>query len=421
MKTVTDFLKDKFQTDDCMLLEKLIEEEIIRNRLSVDSTPLFWKSSICYEMVMRNILTVPYDSMEINGAAHAYAEKNREIYVEVSNITDKISMWCFDFALPMYSYQNILELQDRYEKDTRPGRHLYERGEVNWNEWLPSPVPASYKTDSRFARIENKNNALVAEFERAEETGVVMRDDLGNWNIMVTDAFDADIFLVADSYEKGGGADNDGLDALIARLETEEERQKNSARPVGIGSLKASPGSERQVMLDFYLKSPVLNRKLHDEMEKREAMAKRIAELRTLRDGNIIFAEEQKDFFNAIFTGVLFYGNEIAYTYDELGEEKVVELQNNDMPLGDTGTYQAFLNFKSMDADIKKKIIAETKNRLKEEDSPEVIAAVEKLDANMPKRIARCSMLHDETDPLHEELERFYEEFMKALREFAST
>lgn len=282
-------------------------------------------------------------------------------------------------------------------------------------------MPASFNVGRLPARIENRNKALIAEFEKAEETGVVMRDDLGNWNIMVTDAFDADIFLVADSYEKGGGADNDGLDALVARLETEAVRQKNSARPVGIESLRVSPGSERQVMLDFYLKSPVLNRKLHDEMEKREIMSEKIAELRNLRDGNIVFAKEQKDFFNAIFTGVLFYENKIAYSYDELGEKKVVELQNNDMPLGNTGTYQAFLNFKAMDADIKKKIIAETKNRLKEEDSPEVIAAVEKLDANMPKRIARCSMLHDETDPLHEELERFYEEFMKALREFAST
>lgn len=122
-----------------------------------------------------------------------------------------------------------------------------------------------------------------------------------------------------------------------------------------------------------------------------------------------------------IFTGVFFYGNEITYSYDEPGEKKVVGLQNNAMPLGDTGAYQAFLSFRAMDADIKKKIIAETKNRLEEEDSPEVIAAVEKLEANMPKRIARCNMLHDETDPLHEELERFYGEFMKALREFAST
>ena len=82
------------------------------------------------------------------------------------------------------------------------------------------------------------------------------------------------------------------------------ERQKNSARPLRIKSIKASPGSERQVMLDFYLKSPMLNRKLHNELEKRETMAKRIAELRDFRDGNIIFAKEQKDFFNAVYTGV---------------------------------------------------------------------------------------------------------------------
>ena len=45
-------------------------------------------------------------------------------------------------------------------------------------------------------------------------------------------------------------------------------------------------------------------------------------------------------------------------------------------------------------------------------------ASVEKLEANMPKRIARCNMLHDETDPLHDELDKFYTEFMKAFQTF---
>ena len=55
---------------------------------------------------------------------------------------------------------------------------------------------------------------------------------------------------------------------------------------------------------------------------------------------------------------------------------------------------------------------------MNQEDSPEMKASVEKLEANMPKRIARCNMLHDETDPLHDELDKFYTEFMKAFQTF---
>ena len=417
-KTITDYLKEKFQVDNIQLLEQRIEDEIIRNKLGVDSTPLFWKNPMYQNAVgMNSTLTVPYDSTEIKQAAHAYAGKQAEYLVRESSITDKISMMRFYSGLPMYAYQGILELQDQYERDNKPGRHLYERGELDWNKWLPSPVPASFKVGMPIARIENKYNTLIAEFEKAEEVGVVVKDELGNWEIMVTEAFDADAFIAAaGGYETNGKANTNKLNALIAQLEAEAEKQKSGAKHQRIESLKANSGSERQVMLDFYLESPVLNKALHEELEKRQAIKAKIEELILIRDSEDSKVKEQKDFFNAIFTGVLFYGNKITYTYDEFGREKVVELQNNEMPMGDTGAYQAFLNFRTMDANIKKKIVAETNARMGEEDSPEVKAALEKLNANMAKRIARYNVLHDETDPLHEELDKFYTEFMKQFQ-----
>lgn len=422
-KTITDYLKEKFQVDNIALLEQKIEEEIVRKKLGVDSTPLFWKNSMYQNAVgMNSTLTVPYDSAEIKAAAHAYADKETEYAIRESGITDKISMMRFYSGLPMYAYQGILELQEKYERDKAPGRHLYERGEVNWNEWLPSPIPASFKIGLPVERIENRNNALLAEFERAEEAGVVVKDALGNWDIMVTEAFDADAFVKeAGGYETNGKLDVNKLNALIGQLEAEARRQREGAKPLRIECLRANSGSERQVMLDFYLESPVLNRALGDEMAKRRVLAGKVEELVRIREEEGGKAAELKNFFHAIFTGVLFYGNMVTYPYDEFGVEKVVELQNNDMPLGDTGAYQAFLNFKELEDGIKKRIVAETRKRMNEEDSPEVKAAVEKLDANMPKRIAKYNMLHDETDPLHDELDRFYREFMKAFQTFKLT
>jgi hypothetical protein len=419
-KTITDYLKEKFQVDNIQLLEQRIEEEIIKDKLGVDSTPLFWQNPMYQnDLGMNSTLTVPYDSAEIKGAAYAYAEKQKEFFVRESGITDKISMMRFYSGLPMYAYQGILELQEKYENNSAPGRHLYERGEVDWNKWLPSPVPASFKIGMPIKRIENKNNELIAEFEKAEEAGVVVKDELGYWEIMVTEDFDVEAFMTSSGgYMTGGKEDINKLNALIAKLEAEEEKQKGSAKPLRIECLKANNGSERQVMLDFYLESPVLNKALHEELLKREIIGKKMAELKEIKEEVGARGSEQKNFFNAIFTGVLFYGNTISYTYDEFGMEKVVELQNNDMPMGDTGAYQAFVNFKTMDANIKKKIIAEAKARMNQEDSPEVKASVEKLEANMPKRIARCNMLHDETDPLHDELDKFYAEFMKAFQTF---
>ena len=419
-KTITDYLKEKFQVDNIQLLEQRIEEEIIKDKLGVDSTPLFWQNPMYQnDLGMNSTLTVPYDSAEIKGAAYAYAEKQKEFFVRESGITDKISMMRFYSGLPMYAYQGILELQEKYENNSAPGRHLYERGEVDWNKWLPSPVPASFKIGMPIKRIENKNNELIAEFEKAEEAGVVVKDELGYWEIMVTEDFDVEAFMTSSGgYMTGGKEDTNKLNALIDMLETEKEKQKSSAKPLRIECLKANNGSERQVMLDFYLESPVLNKALHEELLKREIIGKKMAELKEIKEEVGARGSEQKNFFNAIFTGVLFYGNTISYTYDEFGMEKVVELQNNDMPMGDTGAYQAFVNFKTMDANIKKKIIAEAKARMNQEDSPEMKASVEKLEANMPKRIARCNMLHDETDPLHDELDKFYTEFMKAFQTF---
>lgn len=422
-KTITDYLKEKFGVENITLLAQRIEEEIITNKLGVDSTPLFWKNAMYHNAVgMNSTLTVPYDSAEIKMAANFYANKQTEFSVRESCITDKISMMRFYSGLPMYAYQGILELQEKYEKDREPGRHLFERGTLNWNEWLPSPIPASFRVGLPVERIEKKNKALRMEFEQAEQLGIVVRDTLGNWEIRITEEFEEQNYrTILENYKNSGKTDIKQLNSVLVQLQEELQKRKEKEESVRIESLKSNEGSERQVMLDFYLESPVLNQLLQKECQKQAAILEIQKELETLKKEGMEQTEEQKNFFNAIFTGVLYYGNTIRYTYDEFGVQKTIELQNNAMPLGDTGAYQAFLTFRNLDANKKKQIIAASRERMDQEDCLEVKETLERLEANMEKRILQYMNFHDEADPIHMELEEFYQKFMKNLELFRLT
>ena len=280
-KTMTDYLKEKIDVDNTTLLEKKIEDEIIQKELWGKSAPLFWMNSMYNDPVgQRDILTVPYDSSEIYNAAQNFAEKKR-ITVRRSGIIDKMSIMRFYSGLPMYAYQGIQELERAYEADKKPGRHLYERDECDWNLWLPSPIPGSFKTGMSIERIAKKNAELKVEFEKAKELGVVEKDSRGNWNIWMTEDLDVDAVVKEITNNKDIAVMTAAeLSVVIKELEKKAEEWKTQAEPLRIRSRWSVPWNEDQVMMDFYLMAPVLNDKVHRELMKRERFAGKIEKLR---------------------------------------------------------------------------------------------------------------------------------------------
>ena len=332
-----------------------------------------------------------------------------------------MSVMRFYSGLPMYAYQGIQELERAYEADNKAGRHLYERGECNWNLILPSPIPASFKTGIPMERIEKKNAELTAEFERAKELGIVVKDPVGHWEILTTEDLDTETVI------KEVTGNKDVATMTVAELLTATEALKKKAeelkaqtKPVRIQSLESVQGSEDLVMMDFYLMAPVLNEKVRTELKKREVLHQKVAEWEKLLEEKKIGGAQKMNFFNAIFTGVIVYGKKITFTYDEFGVEKVVELQNNTMPYGQAGAYQAYLTYETLDAGVKQKIAALTMARMDEEDSAEVRAAVDGLNAKMSQRIAGYLSSYEE-NLKQKEMESFYQEFMKAFQNFKVT
>lgn len=419
-RTMTDYLKEKYEAENTTLLVKAIEENVIQDELWVKSSPLFWKNPMYNNPSgQQNTLTVPFDSSEIVSAAADFAaDENKGITVRRSGITDRLSVMRFYSGIPLYAYQGLQELQNAYEKDSKPGRHLYERGEVNWNRFLPSLIPASFKVGIPVERIEKRNEQLMEEFEKAKELGIVTDDSLGHWEIRITEDFDLEAFLKEAAAGKDlGSLSVPELSQVAAKLEEKAADIKGKTKPVRIESHKCKDGCEEKVMLDFYLMAPVLNQMVSGELAKRKLLEEKIAELKKEVAGKDIERKEKNNFFNAVFTGVLNYGNTITFTYDEFGVIKSIPLQTNEMEYGQAGAYRAYMTYTGLDDDTKKRITTLTMERMNEEESMEIQEAVDKLNAKMPQRIAGYLSHYDE-DPKKNEIERFYVDFMRVFENF---
>ncbi|MDE6201929.1 MAG: hypothetical protein K2G19_00465, partial [Lachnospiraceae bacterium] len=161
----------------------------------------------------------------------------------------------------------------------------------------------------------------------------------------------------------------------------------------------------------------VLNRKVKDELARRRKLEDTILEVQAEKEKKKKKISEQRVFFNAIFTGVITYGNKIVFSYDEFGMEKNVELQNNSMDYGQSGAYQAYKTYESLSNKIKGKIGVLTQERMDGKNMVEVEAVSEELKISMPRRISSYLSIYETDDKLGE-IEKFYTDFMKAFQDF---
>ncbi len=417
-KTMTDYLKEKYNAENPTVLAEKIEEDIMQKNLWNKSVPLFWQNTMYKNPVgTLTSLTVPYDAAEIKTAAYNFKGSKHEIIVRESGITDKMSMMRFYSGLPMYAYQGIQELERAYEQDTRSGRHLYERGEKNWNEILPSPIPASFEITLPIERIAKKNQALLAEFDEAVAAGVVEEDSFGFWNIMLTGDLDMDALKKeADALPANGPA----CQAFVDKLVEIEKAQAETVKKQRIETLEANSGAQKLVMLDFYLLSPVFNSMVKKELAKKKAFAELVEFANNKIASGKVEATAKRDFFNAIFSGVLTYGKKVTYKYDDFGVEKAFDLTNLDMEYGDTGAYCAFKTYSEMDEKLRARLVKETKMRMQDDDAADLVKeTVLTLEETMPKKI-QGYLMNYEDDLKHDEIEAFYSDFMKNLASFKS-
>lgn len=367
-KTITDYLRIKFDATNPITLTEKIREEIIQNVLAQRSEPLFWKNSMFNmgAVAMNCTLSVPFDSKEIVDAADAFTVGNGKFTVRKTGLSDRLFMMRFYSGMPLYAYQGLQELERAYEADRSIGRHLYEAGSLDWNAFLPSPIPASFKVVGHdMSRIEKKNQKLIDEFQEAVTKGIIYEDN-GNW------------FIKADDIPSGS---------------------------IRISLKGADQNSTQTVLKDNYLRSPILYKRVERELEKALDADSRYAE-NSIKD----------KYFNALFTGtILMQPTKVVYKYEEFGMEDNIDLQNNSMTYAKCAVYQAFLTYKDLDKKMSDKINKETANKMDNMDET-IYAQAVKIKERHSADFLQLAMESIDKDAHRDEIHEFYKDFMKTLQ-----
>lgn len=422
-QTFLDYLKIKFDTTESAKLQERIKTEIIQNRLADRSEPMFWCNPMFStgEVARNCVLSVPFNVPEIVQAAEEFSQGDSQFTIRRTGLTDRMFMMRFYSGMPLYAYQGLQKLEQSYENDNKPGRHLYGTPKKDWNKLLPSPIPASFRVDGyKNDRIDRINARLKKEFNQARELGIIHEDN-GQWMITETrtDGWE-EVVNELMSKDIRSSEDVGVVRELSRRLTQIKADMKNASNQNTVSlSVKGAHSQYLQnVLMDNYFRYPVLNRKVSEELNKRKRVEEAEKQVEQLLEEVGLDEKFKERFFNAVFTGCIqMLPSKFVYTYEEYGIEKTIDLQNAKMPYSRCGVYQAYLTYLTLDNETKARIDADTMERMDCMDADIYNCAI-KIHQRYDKNLLKMILSGVEFDSKYGEIEFFFKEFNKALQAF---
>ena len=425
-KEMTDYLKIKFETSDSTRLVERIKDEVIQQQLSKNADPLFWKNGLfdLADIAKSNTISIPFNASEIVQAAEAVRQEGDT--VRRTGLTDRIFMMRFYSGIPLYAYQGLAELEKAYEANTtEAGRHLYEAGEVDWREYLPSPYPDSFKMDGHvIPRIVERNRKLAEDLEAARKAGIVYSDTTG-WHVKCTKSGDVPSLLAAaGDYEQNGETDPLRLAEVLDFLREARQQmyQNQNIDLVTLSTKGAREGSEEIVLHDNYFRYPEIEKKVREQLDKINALDEEIRRLEKEAEKIISRQDKQDMFFQAVLTGVIHLErSKMTFSYEQFGMEEILDLQNSSMPYGSKAPlYQAFLTYKELDEEMSARIREKTTETI-DNMTDEIYQISETIQTKYTSDFLKMTLSRIAADPNRKEIQIFYNDFMQALQNYRIT
>ena len=418
-KEMTDYLKIKFETTDSTRLMERIKTEIIQKKLSRNADPLFWKNGLfdLSDIAKSNTISIPFNAAEIIQAAEAVRQEGDT--VRRTGLTDRIFMMRFYSGIPLYAYQGLAELEKAYEANTaEAGRHLYEAGDMDWREYLPSPYPDSFKMDGHLIpRITKRNQRLAEELDAARKAGIVCSDATG-WYVKCTK------LAIPSSDLENEEPDPIRLEEMLDILKAARKQmyQDNNIDRITLSTKGAREGSEETVLRDNYFRYPEVEKKVREQLAKINALDQKIARLEKISASIVSEKDKQELFFHAVFTGIIrLERSKTTFTYEQFGIEEILDLQNSAMPYGSKAPlYQAFLTYKGLEEDLAERIHEQTVNAL-DNMTDEIYLISGTIQARYTSDFLKMILSRIAADPKRKEIQTFYNEFIQALQNYRIT
>ena len=391
-RTIAAFLADKYGTNDSELITNRLYNEYIRD-LAQKAKPLFAFNTSIWddgETGKLAFISVPTTAASVVAAAGKLCSEEPLYRVKESALTDRIYLMCSSCALPLGSYSKCAQYEQAYFSSEQAGRHYYEGkpDTMLFNDWrkLPSLTPESHINYETIPPLLRRNlNEAVDLYDRAVKAGLIQGNQICRLSDQAVSRLGEAAGAAARARENAlKEPQNAKLVCTEAAKLLEKALDTVEAVPTDYELPQGFVGREEtieRIRRDYFVSSPVFHILIRESMNAVDEARGCLEELQKfIRQ---LGEEEQytEDFCRALFTGVIqFKTVQVTYTRSEYGivSETVLSKLDDEFPYGSIPLYQALLTFKSMEAQERKAISAEARDRINVDD-PRVAETVRAL------------------------------------------
>ena len=298
-RSLEDYLYEKYPATghNSAQLAQAVSNDILDGVYN-DAKPMFWCSptfplgrddnTATYDS---GSLSVPANASAVCDAAQQFEAAHCGLHVRRTGLKNRIFALRFCSGVPLYAYAGMSQMKKSYDENRTTksgvGAHLYAytgRGEDDsgfhdWRNFLPVPIPYSYRPD-----LVDHAQELLALYDEGVKKQIIYTSD--GQNYFVRQSAPQDIA----EYKPEEFTVNGRLDA--DRLQKEKKHLQdllsgmydpaNGGRQVALkndGAVSAGTACVDRVRKDYFMHYPMLQRIVRQELEKQEKIHRAMEQL----------------------------------------------------------------------------------------------------------------------------------------------
>ena len=297
-RSLEDYLYEKYPETghNSAQLAQAVSNDIL-NGVYNDAKPVFWCNQT-FPLGMGNTatfdissLSVPANASAVCSAAQQFGAIHNDFFVCRTGLKNRIFALRFCSGVPFYAYAGVPQMKRIYDENRTTqfgvGAHLYaytgrgqdDSGFHDWRNFLPVPIPYSYRPD-----LVDHAQELLALYGEGEKAKIIYTSDGQNYFVRQSAPQDIAEYK-PEEFTVNGRLDADRLQKEKKRLQdllTGMYDPANGGRQVELkndGAVYAGPACVDRVRRDHFMHYPVLQRIVRQELEKQEKIRRAMEQL----------------------------------------------------------------------------------------------------------------------------------------------
>ena len=297
-RSLEDYLYEKYPETghNSAQLAQAVSNDIL-NGVYNDAKPVFWCNQT-FPLGVGNTatfdissLSVPANASAVCSAAQQFGAIHNDFFVCRTGLKNRIFALRFCSGVPLYAYAGVPQMKRIYDENRTTqfgvGAHLYaytgrgqdDSGFHDWRNFLPVPIPYSYRPD-----LVDHAQELLALYDEGVKKQIIYTSDGQNYFVRQSAPQDIAEYKPED-FTVNGRLDADRLQKEKKRLQdllTGMYDPANGGRQVALkndGAVSAGTDVVDRVRKDYFMHYPMLQQIVRQELEKQEKIRRAMEQL----------------------------------------------------------------------------------------------------------------------------------------------